>query len=235
MYTFMKKDVDTTQKTIFHGSEQIIKKPRFHGGDPHNDYGHGLYCTESEALAMEWAVTREHDGYANAYRIRTDGLSVLEINKECSLMNWMAILLKYRTFNLDSTLSRSAFRYILDNFLIDLEPYDILTGYRADDSYFSFAQDFLNNTISYEQLGWAMRLGYLGDQFVIRSKAAFSRLEFLHAAPALREKWLPGKELRDQAARNMYLHSDRMGFHHGELYIIEMLDKEMKNDDPRLR
>lgn len=233
MYYLERKEVVATQRTIFHGSEQIIKKPHFHGGNPHNDYG--FYCTESEALAMEWAVTREHDGYSNAYRICTDELRVLELNKDCSLMNWMAILLKNRTFNLDSALSRSAFRYILDNFLIDLEPYDILTGYRADDSYFSFAQDFLNNTISYEQLGWAMRLGYLGDQFVIRSRAAFSRLEFLHAAPALREKWLPGKELRDQTARNMYLHSDRMGFHHGELYIIEMLDKEMKNDDPRLR
>lgn len=223
------------QKTIFHGSEQIIKKPRFHGGNPHNDYGYGFYCTESEELAMEWAVTREHDGYANAYRINTEGLSILELNNNCSLMNWMAILLKNRTFNLDSVLSRSAFQYILENFSIDLEPFDIVIGYRADDSYFSFAQDFLNNTISYEQLGWAMRLGYLGDQFVIRSKAAFTRLEFLHAAPALRERWLPGKELRDQTARSMYLHSDRMGFHRGELYIIEMMDKEMKNDDPRLR
>ena len=52
------------QKTIFHGSEQIIKKPRFHSGNPHNDYGYGFYCTESEELAIEWAVTREHDGYA---------------------------------------------------------------------------------------------------------------------------------------------------------------------------
>ena len=33
--------------TIFHGSGQIIERPTFGLGNPHNDYGLGFYCTES--------------------------------------------------------------------------------------------------------------------------------------------------------------------------------------------
>ena len=48
--------------------------------------------------------------------------------------------------------------------------YDVIIGYRADDSYFSFAKDFINNTISVEQLAEAMRLGELGIQIVLKSE-----------------------------------------------------------------
>jgi len=221
--------------TLFHGSEFIIRKPVYHKGNPRNDYGYGFYCTESKSLASEWAVSREHDGYVNSYHIDLTDLRILDINNKCSLINWLSILLQNRTFNLDTPLSREAYRYIINEFPVDLEPYDIVTGYRADDSYFSFAQDFLNNTISYEQFSWAMRLGYLGDQTVIRSKEAFSRLIFEEASPAGRSEWLAKKMLRDQTARDMYLHSDRMSYHRGELYVTEILDKEMKINDSRLR
>ena len=53
-----------------------------------------------------------------------------------------------------------------------------MIGYRADDSYFSFAQDFINGTISYRQLNRAMHLGKLGQQFVLKSKKAFERIAF---------------------------------------------------------
>ena len=48
--------------TLYHGSQYIIKKPLYHGGKPHNDYGHGFYCTEICDMAKEWAVTEAHDG-----------------------------------------------------------------------------------------------------------------------------------------------------------------------------
>ena len=43
--------------TLFHGSEFKIEKPHVGGGKITNDYGSGFYCTESEDLACEWAVT----------------------------------------------------------------------------------------------------------------------------------------------------------------------------------
>ena len=53
---------------------------------------------------------------------------------------------------------------------MDYQNQDAIIGYRADDSYFSFAQDFINGTISYRQLNNAMHLGKLGQQFVLKSQ-----------------------------------------------------------------
>ena len=38
--------------------------------------------------------------------------------------------------------------YIIDNFGIDLKDYDVVIGYRADDSYFAFAESFVQNVLS---------------------------------------------------------------------------------------
>ena len=68
---------------------------------------------------------------------------------------------------------------MINNFSLPLNDYDIIIGYRADDSYFSFVEAFLNNTISYQRLSEALRLGNLGTQIAIKSKKAFNQLTFL--------------------------------------------------------
>ena len=40
----------------------------------------------------------------------------------------------------------------MEKYNIDISEYDLIIGYRADDSYFRFAEDFLNNSISVEKL-----------------------------------------------------------------------------------
>lgn len=54
-------------------------------------------------------------------------------------------------------------RYLIENFSVNVNAFDLLIGYRADDSYFDYAELFLNNGISVEQLARAMRLGKLGE------------------------------------------------------------------------
>ena len=222
-------------KHIYHGSDHVIEHPFFHGGKRNNDYGYGFYCTESIEMAKEWGVSLEEDGFANAYQIDIGGLKILNLNKECNLLNWLTILLQNRRFNLDTPLAKEAYGYLIKHFSVSIEDYDVIIGYRADDSYFSFAQDFISNTISFEQLSVAMRLGNLGEQFVLKSRRSFECLKFLEALPALRSEWLEQKERRDRIARNAYLHSERMKYRRGDLYIVEILDKEMKSNDPRLR
>ena len=229
------KEQTVMKKVIYHGSERILRDPSYHGGKPYNDYGYGFYCTESEEMAKEWAVTQEHDGYANCYEIRTDGLRVLDLNSDFTILTWLAVLICNRTFSLDTPLAREACRYLKDNFYIETSEYDIVTGYRADDNYFSFAQDFVNGTISYEQLRKAMYLGGLGMQYVLISRESFSRLAFVRTMRALRADWLERKMSRDRNARKEYLCSDRMAYRRGELYVTKILDEEMKPDDPRLK
>ena len=122
---------------IFHGSQRIIRAPQFGAGHTKNDYGLGFYCTAEVDLAKEWACSEEEYGFANHYRIEMDGLSHLHLNSDgYNILNWLAILLENRTFDLSLPIAVRARKYILDNFLPEYKSFDIITGYRADDSCF---------------------------------------------------------------------------------------------------
>ena len=118
---------------------------------------------------------------------------------------------------------------------MDYKRSDIIIGYRADDSYFSFAQDFVNGTISYRQLNNAMHLGRLGQQFVLKSEKAFERIQFVGYEVADSNEWFAKKELRDKSARREYFDIERNKRQKGDLYITQIMDEEMKADDSRLR
>ena len=110
-----------------------------------------------------------------------------------------------------------------------------LALFRLKGSYFSFASDFINGAFSYRQLCYAMRLGKLGQQFVLKSKAAFEQLEFLGYETADSKEWYKKKAFRDQTARRQYFDVERNRRQRGDLYITTILDEEMKPNDPRLR
>ena len=223
-------------KIIYHGSKDIIEKPKFGKGKPYNDYGLGFYCTENLALAKEWAVDIGRDGYANIYEIDDSMLSVLNLNDEqYTILHWLAILLENRHFDSPSSLSHEAKEYILHNFSVDYKSYDVIIGYRADDSYFSFAQDFLNGTISYRQLNNAMHLGNLGQQFVLKSKKAFDLISFIGYENASFNEWYSRKENRDKAARRDYFDTEKNKRLRGDIYITQIIDEEMNGNDARLR
>lgn len=218
---------------LYHGSEFIIDKPRYNGGKPYNDYGQGFYCTEFPDMAREWSVTSDHSGYINSYEFEDEGLSILNLN-EYTMMEWLAILLDNRTFDVTAPLAREAKEYIKKEFLMDYSKYDVIVGYRADDSYFSFAHDFISGVISYQQLCEAMYLGDLGNQIVLKSKDSFDHIRFTGCEKVSREEWLPKREERDKNARYKYFSMDKR-YIKGSLYITGILDMEMKRNDHRLR
>lgn len=164
-------------RQLFHGSPSIIEKPQFGYGKVYNDYGLGFYCTDSLEMAKEWGVAQNRNGYANRYELDCEGLKILDLNgPSFNILHWLAVLLENREFDVPSGLALEAKEYILNTFRVDYQSQDAIIGYRADDSYFSFAQDFINGTISYRQLNNAMHLGKLGQQFVLKSKQAFDRI-----------------------------------------------------------
>lgn len=221
--------------TVFHGSEFKIEKPYLGGGKATNDYGSGFYCTESEDLACEWAVTQKHDGYANKYALDMRGLKVLDLNGDgYCVLHWLAVLLRHRAFDVRYGVATLARPYLMENFAVDISKYDVIRGYRADDSYFSFAQDFLSGTISYPQLTVAMRLGKLGEQIVLRSKEAFARIRFRSAKAATRETWLAAKERRDAAARKDYFDMRKTPYRLEDLSIQKIMEERIGPGDPRL-
>lgn len=223
-------------KILYHGSEHVIEAPIFGYGKKYNDYGLGFYCTDNLEMAKEWAVDFQRDGYVNCYEIDCSKLEVLYLNgEEYGILHWLAILLQNREFDVPSGLALEAKEYISRYFLLDYERYDAILGYRADDSYFSFAQDFLNGTISYRQLNRAMYLGKLGHQFVLKSEKAFQHLLYNGCEKVSCEEWYTKKMLRDKKARHAYFNEERNRRERGDIYITQILDEEMKADDLRLR
>jgi len=221
---------------LYHGSINIIEKPVYGKGKRYNDYGLGFYCTDSIEMAKEWGVGKDQNGYANCYELDCSGLQILDLNaSEYCILHWLTVLLQNREFDIPSGLALEAKNYLLSNFSVDYESYDAIIGYRADDSYFSFAQDFINGTISYRQLNNAMHLGKLGQQFVLKSPVAFDRIRFTGYEVADSTEWYAKKMLRDKIARHEYFNVERNKFQRGDLYIVQILNEEMKPDDLRLR
>ena len=221
--------------TIYHGSVNRIASPVFGHGKPYNDYGLGFYCTESLELAKEWACAGGKDGFCNKYELNTDDLSILYLNSaRYHILNWLAILLENRTFNTSDGISSLSKSYILEKFLPDYKKYDVIIGYRADDSYFAYAGDFINNNLSLEGLSEAMRLGKLGEQVVLKSKKAFDALTFLEAIPTNADDYFQKYKHRDNTAREEYRHlKNRLNPLEGT-YIVDIMRQQWENGDERL-
>ena len=221
--------------TLYHGSQFIIEKPVFGEGNPRNDYGLGFYCTHALELAKEWACTEEKSGFANRYRLDLSGLSLMRLaGEDYNILNWLALLLDNRRFRVSNDVAGEGKAYLLSKFLPSTDNADLVIGYRADDSYFSFANAFLNSVLSLEQLSMAMRLGRLGEQTMLKSLKAFEQLHFENSEPADRETYYPMKRARDKEARVAYNKERSTQRTINAVYILDILRERWENDDPRI-
>ena len=219
--------------TLFHGSEKVIEAPSFGEGKRNNDFGLGFYCTETENLAKEWAVSSLRDGFCNRYTLDTEYMKILNLNSpDYTILNWIAVLVEHRLFSIRTPIARRAKKYLIDNFGINVNAFDIVTGYRADDSYFDYAESFLNNAISVEQLAAAMKLGKLGEQIVLKSQFAFSRIRFEEFDVAEKEEFYVLRKARDDEANRLYL--ELLEEESDGLYIQNIIRGGITNDDSRI-
>ena len=220
---------------LYHGSENIIEKPVYGKGARYNDYGKGFYCTENIELAKEWACAKQKNGYANIYDLDLSELNVLNLNSgSYNILNWLAILADNRTYWQNGSIAEPAKNYIKENFLPDISAYDVIIGYRADDSYFSFAQDFVSGVISLQKLAQAMRLGKLGEQIVLKSPKAFAQIQFAGYENADAEEYYIKKNEREREARRQYRRNKKEQADVNELFILDIMREEIKNGDARL-
>jgi len=222
---------------LYHGSLQKIQIPLFGAGNPKTDYGLGFYCTQEIELAKEWGCSEESNGFANEYELNMEGLSVLDLNRDFNILNWLAILLENRTFDIRNAIAVAGKEFILKNFLPDYKDYDVIKGCRADDSYFSFAKAFLNNTISVQELNAAMKLGKLGEQVVLKSEKSFRQIEFIQAHVAEKDIYFQKKSERDALARKDFQKIQQSDFDKTKeaLYLMDLIRQEEGKNDARLQ
>lgn len=220
---------------LYHGSTEIIQNPSFFKGKATNDYGKGFYCTRHIELAREWACLNEGDGYANHYEIDLDGMKCLNLlDEKFTILHWLTLLLRNRNIRISTPLMQQSMEWLVTNFTIDSSKYDLMIGYRADDSYFSFARAFISNQISLAQLANAMQLGKLGEQYVLKSEKAFSALNFVAYEVSDHLKYYIKRKKRDEDAREAFLFELTKTEADG-IYMRDLMQEGVKADDPRLR
>lgn len=141
------------------------------------------------------------------------------------------MLLRHRVFPVKNPIVLRAKQYLLDNFYVSVNAYDIVKGYRVDDSYFNYAEAFVNNALSVTQLAKAMMLGKLGEQVAIKFEFAFSKLEFQGFELAEKDTYYVLRKARDEEANRSYLilAEDDEG-----LYVRDLIKGGIKNDDARI-
>ena len=140
--------------------------------------------------------------------------------------------MQHRLFSIKTPVARRAKQYLVEHFGINVNAYDLITGYRADDSYFDYAEAFLNNAITVEQLSHAMQLGKLGEQIVIKSKFAFSKIKYEGFETAEKDLYYVLRKARDDEANQTYL--DILEEETDGLYIQDIIRGGVINDDARI-
>ena len=223
---------------IYHGSSVIVEKPELAKGKVSNDYGRGFYCTEDVEMAKEWACKgKEPPAFANAYELDLRGLRVLDLSEPpYTVLNWIAVLLANRTFQLDLEVAVEVRDYFIANFLPPIAEADVVVGYRADDSYFNYAETFVNNGLSISRLNEALRLGKLGTQIALRTDKAFERLRFVGADEVPWDEYHGRYVRRDAAARSEWRETLKKGAPAvSGVFAYDVIRMGLKSGDERIR
>lgn len=173
--------IDMDRIIIYHGSELVIEEPEFNKENQNADYGNAFYCTDDINAAKEWASKKSGNGFANKYLFDARGLTVIDLTK-LSVLNWVAILLHNRVIDpsFKSDYKREL-EYLEKNYYIDVRQYDVVIGYRADDSFFTFPLMFVESRIRVIKLEDVYNLGFLGKQIALISEKAFKRLKYVES------------------------------------------------------
>lgn len=148
-----------------------------------------------------------------------------------NILQWTSILAINRTLISDDGISDLTFRgkMNLDKLVtkfgnLNLKDFDIVIGYRADDSYFSFMKAFLNGDLTLHYLKQAMELGKLGYQVAVTSKKAFNNIHYISSDyindPILTSEY----RKRDKIARNTYKDFEKKSYYCKSGFINDYID-----------
>ena len=166
---------------LYYGADSIVTKPVFGKGNPSNDYGLGFYLTPNEIMAKLWASRFSPNGYLIKYELDEKKLNILYLNTNTNIdvLKWITLLVSHR-FSKDAyAQNKATIDWLKNNYYPNIEQYDMVVGYRADDSYFKYSEEFVTDNLSLEKLEEAMKLGKLGLQYVLMSKKAFNSIKYI--------------------------------------------------------
>ena len=167
---------------FYYGADRKVEKPiyNYSESNPSNDYGIGFYLTKEKDKAELWA-SQYDEGYCIKYDFDMKDLNVLYLNSntEEEIMLWISILVNNRFSKEEIENNKETIEWLNNHYHVNLDEYDVIVGYRADDSYFLYSRDFVSNDLSIDALSKAMKLGKLGLQYCLKSEKAFQKIKTL--------------------------------------------------------
>ena len=154
---------------IYHGSDHIVKTPQYMGGKADNDYGNGFYATEYEDRAKSWAVLNGNpkQSIVNVYKLDIEKLKVLNLSTH-GVLAWISEVVANRGTNQE--MAEVIGNRLVEMYRVNSDEYDIIQGYRADDSYTQVIEAFLLNQINVFEVEKLFYKGSLENQIFMRGE-----------------------------------------------------------------
>lgn len=205
---------DSGTVMLYYGSDEKVEKPAYKKGKKDNDYGRGFYCTQELGLAKEWASKdRGKDGIVNKYSLNLDGLRILRLrgDKREDILAWVCILAENRNVAGWGSIAGRNLAELKSYFMKDYKSYDIIVGYRADDSFFLLVRHFLLGNVTLEAIDKCFRDGCLGNQVVLKSKKAFDALHYTGYEEVGSDTYMDYYLARDMYARDFFYNHSLLG------------------------
>lgn len=99
-----------------------------------------------------------------------------------------------------------------------------------------YIYDFVSNALPMRSLSRALQLGKLGEQIVLVSEKAFARILFVDAVPVVKEDYYPKFLARDTKARRSFKEDiEKKKPYKDDIFVMDILREEIKNDDTRIQ
>lgn len=165
---------------VFHGSDHAVKVPVYLGGKSDNDYGNGFYTTEYEERARSWAALNgiPEKSIVNVYELDMNDLKILDLN-DYGILAWISEVVSNRGINQEA--AGIVGERLVRQYKIDTKSFDIIKGYRADDSYTQVIEAFLMNQLNICEVERLFYKGSLGNQIFLKSEKAFRNIRWVES------------------------------------------------------
>lgn len=195
---------NTKKILVYHGSDHIIHTPVYLGGRDDNDYGNGFYTTEYEDGAKSWAALNGDPSHSivNKYELDLDGLNVLNL-ADFGVLAWIAEVVSNRGTSQEAT--EILGKRLVEMYKVDTSLYDIIKGYRADDSYTQVIEAFLLNQMNIAEVEKLFYKGALGNQIFLKSEKAFSQIKWLGSYETASEEEYADDDLKARREVNKFM------------------------------
>ena len=146
------------------------------------------------------SLSAGENGFCHAFTLDMTDLRCLRIDAAEDILSWMAILMRHRP-GTDSRRWDLVQQRFIEKFYIDVDAYDAVIGYRANDSYLAIAKQFARGEIGVNILGWLLKLGSFGTQVCVKSSPAYSRLRHIESFYVEYDKFHAQFMSRDEKSR----------------------------------